>query len=77
MDYMGDIQKKLTTRNFLATGTVGVFLWMLVYGTLNIDKVITALESSSLLSALLGSFLTIIPIIYYFYFRKPQKKEST
>lgn len=73
---MGDILKKLTVRNLLSIGTIGTFLWAIVYGILNIDKVSRALESSSLLSAFAGSFLTIVPIIYYFYFRKPQAKES-
>jgi hypothetical protein len=72
-----EILKKLTVRNALATGTIGVFLWTIIYGVLNIDKVSQALESSSLLSAFAGSFLTIVPIVYYFYFRKPQAKEST
>lgn len=73
---MGDILDKLTVRNFLALSTIGVFLWGIVYGIQNIDTVAKALESSSLLSAFVGSFLTIVPIVYYFYFRKPQKKES-
>ena len=71
-----NISNKFTTRNILANGTIGVFLWSIVYGVLNIDKVAKAIESSSVLSLLLGVFVGIVPIVYYFYFRKTQTKES-
>lgn len=71
------ILKKLTTRNLIANGIIGVFLWSIVYGTLNIEKVSKAVESSSLLALLIGVFITIIPIVIFFYFRKPQAKESS
>jgi len=68
------ILKKLTVRNAMALSTVGVFLYGIVYGIHNIETVSKAVESSSLLSAFIGSFLTLVPIVYYFYFRKPQSK---
>ena len=68
--------KKLTTRNILANATIGVFLYGLIYGIQNLDSVSKTLEESSLLSAFVGSFLTIVPIVYYFYFRKSQDKEK-
>lgn len=77
MSVADSILKKLTTRNILANGIIGVFLWSIVYGTLYIEKVSKAIESSSLLAALVGVFITLIPIIIFFYFRKPQKKETS
>ena len=74
---MKQLLQKLTVRNTLALGTIGVFLWTITYGVQNIDKVSKALESSSLLSAFAGSFLTIVPVVYYFYFRKKPSTEAT
>lgn len=70
------LASKFTTRNILANGTIGVFLWAIVYGVLNIEKVAKAIEGSSVLALLLGVFVAIVPIVYYFYFRKTQAKES-
>jgi len=66
------LSKKLNIRNIVTSATVGVFLYCIVYGIHNIEKVSQALESSSLLAAFVGSFLTIIPIVYFFYYRKTQ-----
>lgn len=72
-----EILKKLTTRNILATSVVGTFLWAIHYGVTHIDATSKALESSSLLSALVGVFTTVVTLILVFYFRKAQDKEST
>ena len=74
---MTSIMDKATTRNILSVSTVGVFLWAIVYSTMNIEKVSRVVESSSLISAFIGGFMAIIPIVYYFYFRKAQEKESS
>jgi hypothetical protein len=70
---MGEILKKLTVRNLIAVGTVSAFL-AVVYRLLTGGVEVT---DSPVLMMLLGQFSTVVGLIYYFYFRKPQSKEST
>lgn len=65
--------KKLTTRNFIAISTVLTFLGAVGY-TIVYHPEIT---ENPLFTYLLGQFSTVVGLIYYFYFRKPQSKEST
>jgi len=71
-----EILKKLTTRNILAQSIIGTFLYGIIYGLHNIESVAKAIESSSVLSLLLGTFIAIVPVVVYFYFRKPPTNET-
>lgn len=69
-----DILRKLTVRNVMALATTGVFLWSIVYSVMNIAKVAAAIEGNSTIALLVGVFITIVPMVYIFYFRKTQAK---
>jgi Na+/serine symporter len=71
-----EILKKLTTRNYLAVVTATVFLGVVWYGVTHPELTQTALENP-LITYILGTFTAVVLLIYNFFFRKPQAKEST
>lgn len=66
------ILKKLTTRNIIANGTVGVFLYVIYYIIVQNPQLL----ENSVATMLLGQFTMAVGLVYYFFFRKPQSKES-
>ncbi|MBI5697109.1 MAG: hypothetical protein HZC29_01100 [Thaumarchaeota archaeon] len=67
------LTEKLTTRNFIAIATILTFLGSVAYTIVYHPE----MTENPLFTYLLGQFSTVVGLIYYFYFRKPQSKEST
>ena len=75
MDLHKDILTKLTARNYLATITGSALIFCVVYGLTNTVEALEALENS-LVTYIFGQFGAIVLMVYVFYFRKSQTKES-
>lgn len=72
---MTEIIKKLTTRNYLAVLTGTGLVGLVGYGVLHPTAAADAI-SQPLIAYLLGQFTTAAALVYAFYFRKAQSKES-
>jgi len=66
-----EITEKLTIRNLLAVGFLGIFAYV-VY-SVTTSKIA---EENTVLMLVLGALITNIGTIVIFYFRKAQAKES-
>lgn len=71
-----EILQKLTTRNYLAVLTATSFVAAVLWGILHPTDVADAI-ANPLITLLLGQFTVVVVLIYNFYFRKPQQKETT
>lgn len=72
---MTKVMEKLTTRNLIAIATVFTFLSIVSYGVVNTAVVMVALENP-LVTYILGTFTGVVVLVYNFFFRKTQAKES-
>lgn len=70
------ILAKITSRNYLAIITGTTLMFAVLYGLTNPTTVTTAI-ANPLLTYIMGQFGTVAVMVYVFYFRKPQKKDST
>lgn len=69
------ILAKLTARNYLAVVTSTALIIAVIYAMINPTVVSTALKDP-LVAYIFGSFNVVVVLVYQFYFRKPQSKES-
>lgn len=67
---------KLTTRNLVALMTAFTLNYEVIYATTHVTEVLKALENP-LVTFILGTFNTVVIMVFIFYFRKSQSKEST
>lgn len=70
-----DILKKLTTRNYLAC-LLGTLLAYTVYKGINDPALVQTSLENPLVTYIMGTFTSGVMLVLYFYFRKPQSKES-
>jgi|FLOH01.1.fsa_nt_gi hypothetical protein len=64
--------KKLTVRNYITIATVTVFLALVVYAVV-INQVIL---ENPIITFLLGTFVSVVTMIYQFYYRKNKTKRE-
>ena len=67
---------KLTARNYLAIITSTALVFAVVFGLMKPTQVADAI-ANPLITYIMGQFGAVVVMVYVFYFRKPQKKEST
>lgn len=72
---MATVMQKLTTRNFIAIATVLTFLGCVGFSVTHTSAVMVALENP-LVTYILGTFTAVVLLVYNFFFRKSQSKES-
>lgn len=72
---MGEILKKLTTRNYIAV-LLTTLLGYTVYEGINNPEIVTVALENPLVTYIMGTFTSGVMLVLYFYFRKPQTKES-
>ena len=65
-----EVAEKLTIRNLLAVGFLGIFAYVIYIVTTDPP------EENNVLMLILGALITNIGTIVIFYFRKAQAKES-
>lgn len=75
MNVTEKLLEKLTARNYLAIITSTALIFAVVYGITNPTTVATAI-ANPLITFIMGQFGTVAVMVYVFYFRKPQAKES-
>ena len=64
--------KKLTVRNFITLATVSVFLALVTYTVVENPDVL----ENPLITFLLGTFVSVVTMIYQFYYRKNKTKRE-
>ncbi len=64
--------KKITVRNFITIATVITFLTLTTYAVLYNTNVL----ENPLITFLLGTFVSVVTMIYQFYYRKNPSKEK-
>ena len=62
--------KKLTARNFITLATVSVFLTLVLYTVIENPAVL----ENSIVTFILGTFVSVVTMIYQFYYRKNKTK---
>lgn len=72
---MNDILKKLTIRNYIAA-LLTTMLTYTVYKGINDPDIISVALENPLVTYIMGTFTSGVMLVLYFYFRKPQDKES-
>lgn len=69
MVWQDELIKKLTARNFISVSTAFTLLFSVVYGLTHTTEVLKALENP-LVTFILGTFQTVVVMVYVFYYRK-------
>ena len=72
---MGELLKKLTTRNFIAISMTSTLIYA-IYKSLNSPELVTVALDNPLITYIMGTFTSAVGLVMYFYFRKPQTKET-
>lgn len=62
--------KKITIRNFITLATVTVFLAIVLYTVVHNPDVL----ENSIVTFILGTFVSVVTMIYQFYYRKNKTK---
>ena len=64
--------KKLTARNFITIATVATFLGIVLYTVIHNPDVL----ENSIVTFILGTFVSVVTMIYQFYYRKNKTKRE-
>lgn len=72
---MGELLKKLTTRNFIAVSLTSTLIYA-IYKSLNSPELVQVALDNPMVTFIIGTFTSGVTTILYFYFRKPQSKET-
>ena len=64
--------KKLTARNFITIATVATFLCIVLYTVIENPDVL----ENSIVTFILGTFVSVVTMIYQFYYRKNKTKRE-
>jgi hypothetical protein len=62
--------RKITVRNFITVATISVFLALVIYTVIVVPDVL----ENPLITFLLGTFVSVVTMIYQFYYRKNKTK---